>query len=255
MNVQGKPTRTISAGRDSVVIIDQTALPHAFVTRELSSDTEVAQAIASMLVRGAPLIGAAARTASGWRCARTRRRRARVRARGAPGDAAHRRQPAMGARPWRRGSPRSPPPHAPRPRAPPPTRSATRTSPSTARSARTALPLLARRARRAEAGEPINVLTHCNAGWLATVDWGTALAPSMPRTTRAAGPRLGRRDAAAQPGRHAHGVGAGRARRPAHGDRRQRGRPPDAARGGRLVLVGTDRTTAHGDVVNKIGTY
>ena len=60
MNVQGKPTRTISAGRDSVEIIDQTALPHAFVTRELRSVTEVAHAIASMQVRGAPLIGAAA---------------------------------------------------------------------------------------------------------------------------------------------------------------------------------------------------
>src|SRR6188768_422922 len=60
MNVEGKPTRTISPGRDVVAIIDQTALPHAFVTRELRSVTEVAQAIASMQVRGAPLIGAAA---------------------------------------------------------------------------------------------------------------------------------------------------------------------------------------------------
>src|SRR6188474_1185615 len=60
MNVEGKPTRTISAGHDVVAIIDQTALPHAFVTRELRSVADVAHAIASMQVRGAPLIGAAA---------------------------------------------------------------------------------------------------------------------------------------------------------------------------------------------------
>src|SRR3954469_10354081 len=60
MNVQGKPTRTISAGRDAVEIIDQTALPHAFVVRPLGTVAEVADAIASMQVRGAPLIGAAA---------------------------------------------------------------------------------------------------------------------------------------------------------------------------------------------------
>ena len=60
MNVNGKPTRTIVAARDAVEIIDQTALPHAFVTRQLRTAAEVANAIATMQVRGAPLIGAAA---------------------------------------------------------------------------------------------------------------------------------------------------------------------------------------------------
>src|SRR5262245_63634844 len=60
MNVNGKPTRTIWPVRDAVEIIDQTALPHAFVARSLRTVAEVAQAIATMQVRGAPLIGAAA---------------------------------------------------------------------------------------------------------------------------------------------------------------------------------------------------
>ena len=105
-------------------------------------------------------------------------------------------------------------------------------------------------------GEPVNVLTHCNAGWLATVDWGTATAPIYTAHDKGIPhPCLGRRDAAAQPGRVAHRLGAGPARRAAHRDRRQHRRPSDAARHGRLVIVGTDRVTAQGDVCNKIGTY
>ncbi|HEY6478020.1 MAG TPA: S-methyl-5-thioribose-1-phosphate isomerase, partial [Polyangia bacterium] len=60
MNVQGKPTRTIWAVEDGVEIIDQTALPHAFVIRTLRSVEETARAISTMQVRGAPLIGATA---------------------------------------------------------------------------------------------------------------------------------------------------------------------------------------------------
>ena len=87
-----------------------------------------------------------------------------------------------------------------------------------------------RRARsRASA---VNILTHCNAGWLACVDWGTATAPIyMAHDAGIARACLGRRDAAAQPGRGAHRVRARRARRAAHHHRRQRRRPPDAACG------------------------
>ena len=42
---------------------------------------------------------------------------------------------------------------------------------------RNGLPLIEAVAARKKPGEPVNVLTHCNAGWLATVDWGTATAP------------------------------------------------------------------------------
>ena len=52
-------------------------------------------------------------------------------------------------------------------------------------------------------------LTHCNAGWLATVDWGTALAPIyQAHDAGIPDPCLGRRDAAAQPGRQPHRLGA-----------------------------------------------
>ena len=114
----------------------------------------------------------------------------------------------------------------------------------------------ARIAARKKAGERVNILTHCNAGWLATVDWGTALAPIYHGARRRhRRPCLGRRDAAAQPGRPltawelgAHGV-------PHTRDRRQCRRPSDAAGQVDLCIVGTDRTTANGDVANKIGTY
>jgi len=102
----------------------------------------------------------------------------------------------------------------------------------------------------------VNVLTHCNAGWLATVDWGTALAgvyaahdagvpvhvwvdETRPRNQGAAltAWELG-----------AHGVPHTVIVDNAGGHLMQRGQVD-------VVLVGTDRTTAAGDVVNKIGTY
>src|SRR6476620_4753820 len=62
MDVDGKHMRTIWLAPDgwSVEIIDQTLLPHRFATRRISSCAEMAHAIRAMLVRGAPLIGAAA---------------------------------------------------------------------------------------------------------------------------------------------------------------------------------------------------
>src|SRR5262249_10356970 len=62
MNVDGKPLRTIWLEPDgsSVGIIDQTALPHRFATLRLTTLQEAVRAIATMQVRGAPLIGAAA---------------------------------------------------------------------------------------------------------------------------------------------------------------------------------------------------
>src|SRR5690242_18259913 len=62
MKVQGKPTRTIWVEADgkSVGIIDQTRLPHEFATRRIETAEAMAEAIRSMRVRGAPLIGASA---------------------------------------------------------------------------------------------------------------------------------------------------------------------------------------------------
>ena len=101
-----------------------------------------------------------------------------------------------------------------------------------------------------------NILTHCNAGWLACVDWGTALAPmymahdagiavhvwvdeTRPRNQGAA---LTAFELAA------HGVPHTVIADNLGGHLMQRGDVD-------LVIVGSDRTTAHGDVCNKIGTY
>ena len=105
-------------------------------------------------------------------------------------------------------------------------------------------------------GKPVNVLTHCNAGWLATVDWGTALAPiykahdsgvpvhvwvdeTRPRNQGAAltAWELGK-----------HGVPHTVVSDNAGGHLMQHGRVD-------LVIVGADRVTRAGDVANKVGTY
>jgi methylthioribose-1-phosphate isomerase len=103
--------------------------------------------------------------------------------------------------------------------------------------------------------QPVNVLTHCNAGWLATVDWGTALAPiyrahedGIPvhvwvDETRPRNQGLLTAWELAQ-----HGVPHTVIADNAGGHYLQRGRVD-------LCIVGTDRTTRTGDVCNKIGTY
>src|SRR5262245_66691443 len=62
MQVEGRHTRTIwlAADASSVEVIDQTQLPHAFATARLASLDDAARAIATMVIRGAPLIGAVA---------------------------------------------------------------------------------------------------------------------------------------------------------------------------------------------------
>ncbi len=104
-------------------------------------------------------------------------------------------------------------------------------------------------------GRPARVLTHCNAGWLATVDWGTALAPvyaawedGVPLEVWVDETRPRNQGAltAWELGRHGvpHTVIADNA----GGHLMQRGEVD-------LVIVGTDRVTRTGDVANKIGTY
>jgi methylthioribose-1-phosphate isomerase len=117
------------------------------------------------------------------------------------------------------------------------------------------LPLIAA-ASAAGQGRRVNVLTHCNAGWLATVDWGTALAPiylahdsgidvhvwvdeTRPRNQGAALTAWELRQ---------HGVAHTVVADNAGGHLMQHGEVD-------LILVGTDRVTRTGDVANKIGTY
>jgi methylthioribose-1-phosphate isomerase len=249
MRIDGVPHRTIWVDPDdgwSVRIIDQTRLPWALDIVRLTDVSEVAHAIRSMQVRGAPLIGA---TAAYGLCLGLRQD---------PSSAAMERDAAELA--------------------------ATRPTAINLRWAlermltrlRNTLPAERERVAYQEAAAIANedvaqneaigrhglplieqtAKTHCNAGWLATVDWGTALAPvymahdagidlhvwvdeTRPRNQGAA-------LTAWELGRHgvAHTVVADNA----GGHLMQHGEVD-------LVIVGTDRTTRRGDVANKIGTY
>ena len=259
MEVEGRHYRTIWLADDgrSVEIIDQTRLPHAFVVARLATVEEAADAIRRMRVRGAPLIGAAA--AYGMALA-------------ASTDAA---DPALDAA---RSLLLSTRPTAinlrwaldevltvlrqlpPRRRAAAAWRRAAEICDEdvaiNSAIGDNGLPLIERAWQAKARRQSVNVLTHCNAGWLATVDWGTALAPvykahdlgipvhvwvdeTRPRNQGASltAWELDR-----------HGVPHTVIVDNAGGHLMQRGLVD-------LVIVGTDRTTRAGDVCNKIGTY
>jgi methylthioribose-1-phosphate isomerase len=105
-------------------------------------------------------------------------------------------------------------------------------------------------------GEPVNILTHCNAGWLATVDWGTATSPIYHAVERGIPVHVWVDETRPRnQGAHltawemaGHGVPHTLIVDNAGGHLMQHGQVD-------LVIVGTDRTTAQGDVCNKIGTY
>jgi methylthioribose-1-phosphate isomerase len=259
MKVDGKPMRTIWVEPDgwSVGIIDQTALPHRFVTARLTTLEEVAHAIRAMLIRGAPLIGATA--AYGIALA----------LRADAFDEAIDRAYALliATRPtainlkWALDEMMAAVRNRPR---------AERVAAAYHRAAeisdedvainkgiaRNGLPLIEAIAARKKAGERVNVLTHCNAGWLAAVDVGTATAPiylahdkGLPIHVFADETRPRNQGAsltAWELGQHGvpHTVIADNT----GGHLMQHGLVD-------LVIVGTDRVTRNGDVCNKIGTY
>jgi methylthioribose-1-phosphate isomerase len=117
------------------------------------------------------------------------------------------------------------------------------------------LPLIETAARR-KPGRPVDILTHCNAGWLATVDWGTALAPIY--CAHEAGIPLHVWVDETRPRNQGasltawellqHGVPHTVIADNAGGHLMRQGRVD-------LCITGTDRTTRNGDVANKIGTY
>ncbi len=259
MNVSGRPTRTIwpSADGAAVEIIDQTRLPHAFVTARLGTLADAAHAIRAMLVRGAPLIGATA--AWGLWLA--------LRADASDAGLARAHATLLATRPtainlrWALDRVRAHvAPLAPNVRA------------ATARAlavqicdedvalnrgiGAAGLPLLRAIAARKGPGERVNVLTHCNAGWLATVDVGTATAPiyaahdaGLPVHVWVDETRPRNQGASLTAWELLnHGVPHTVIADNAGGHLMQHGRVD-------LVIVGTDRTTAAGDVCNKIGTY
>ena len=258
MKVAGKPMRTIWREPDGTVgIIDQTLLPHRIELRRIADLETMAEAIRSMQVRGAPLIGASA--AFGVSLA-LRHDPSEKGLEAACERLIATRPTAVNLR-WaleemRRAVANQPPER--------------RAAIAFARAqeiadadvevnraiGRHGLPLIERAAARKPRGERVNVLTHCNAGWLATVDWGTALAPIY--TAHEKGiplhvwvdetrPRNQGASLTAWELLHEdvpHTVIADNA----GGHLMQRGEVD-------LAIVGTDRTTATGDVANKIGTY
>lgn len=258
MLVDGVAHRTIWLAEDgeTVEIIDQTRLPHLFEIVRLTTVSEAAHAIKTMQVRGAPLIGAtaaygvalamqadatdAALEAGCDQLAATRPTAVNLRwaldemkallrplSEGQRRDAAYRRAAEIcdedvGINEGIGGH---------------------------------GIDLI-RAAAEAKGGAPVNILTHCNAGWLATVDWGTATAPiyrahdaGIPLhvwvdETR---PRNQGASLTAWELGH-HGVPHTVIVDNAGGHLMQRGEVD-------LCIIGTDRTTATGDVCNKIGTY
>ncbi len=259
MKVGQRHTRTIWLGADqrSVEIIDQRWLPHEFRIASLTSVDSVAVAIKDMWVRGAPLIGVTA--AYGVAIAMS------VDASDEHLDATwqklHETRPTAINLKWALDEMRRtllPIPHAQRQVA------------AYIRAAKLAdedvelnrsmgqhgLALIREIVAHKKPGEVVNILTHCNAGWLATVDFGTATAPiyaafeagipvhiyvdeTRPRNQ---GAQLTAWELVN------HGVAHTLIVDNAGGHLMQRGQVD-------IVIVGTDRTTANGDVCNKIGTY
>ncbi|MEA2936763.1 MAG: methylthioribose-phosphate isomerase [Alphaproteobacteria bacterium] len=259
MNVDGKPTRSIWLEPDgsTVGVIDQTRLPHRFATLRLATLADAARAIATMQVRGAPLIGAAA--AYGIALALKEDALDETLERACATLLATR--PTAINLKWALDEMLAAVRNRPRQE---------RVAAAYRRAAeicdqdvainraigRHGLALIEAIAAKKKPGERVNVLTHCNAGWLATVDLGTATAPiylahdqgvplhvwvdeTRPRNQGASltAWELGR-----------HGVPHTVIPDNTGGHLMQHGMVD-------MAIVGTDRVTANGDVCNKIGTY
>ncbi len=259
MKVDGVHYRTIwlAEDGDAVEIIDQTRLPHAFETRRLGCLEDAAEAIAAMRVRGAPLIGATA--AYGMALAM------RADASDAMIDRAYvsliaTRPTAVNLR-WALDDMKARlSALEPAGRASAAFTRAGEICDEDAAACRAigehGLEAIERAWQARGRDGRVNLLTHCNAGWLATVDWGTALAPvylahdaGIPVHVWVAETRPRNQGAALttwELGRHgvAHTVIVDNA----GGHLMQHGLVD-------LCIVGTDRTTATGDVGNKVGTY
>ena len=259
MRIDGRDFRTIWLDPDGarVVVIDQRVLPHRFAARTLSTAADAAQAIADMTVRGAPLIGAAGAYGMALAMAKDpsdaglgvaydkllvarptavnlRWALDRLRNRLATLQVADRRAAAYAEA----------------------ARVADEDVETCASLGRHGAALIREAWERADRARPVEILTHCNAGWLAAVDWGTALAPiyrahrdgvpvhvwvdeTRPRNQ---GASLAAWELLNEGVPHTVVVDN------TGGHLMQHGRVD-------LCIVGTDRTTRTGDVCNKIGTY
>src|ERR1051325_5916087 len=259
MKVNGQQTRSIWVEDDGITvgIIDQTLLPYRYATLRLRTVADAAHAIKSMQVRGAPLIGAAA--AYGM-CLALRADASDDGMERAYAELIKTRPTAINLK-WALDE----------------MLAAVRNQPREARAAaayrraaeiadedvainqaigRHGLKLIEAIAAKKNPGERMNVLTHCNAGWLATVDVGTATAPIYTAHDKGIAVHVwvdetrprnqGASLTAWELGGHGvpHTVIADNT----GGHLMQHGMVD-------MAIVGTDRVTAQGDVCNKIGTY
>jgi methylthioribose-1-phosphate isomerase len=259
MKVDGKSMRTIWLEPDgwSVGIIDQTALPHRLVTARLTTLAEAAHAIGAMMIRGAPLIGA---TAAYGICLALSADASDQALERACATLLATRPTAINLK-WALDEMTAAVRNRPR---------AERAAAAYRRAAeiceediaintgigRAGLPLIEAIAAKKKPGARVNVLTHCNAGWLAAVDVGPATAPiymahdrGIPVHVYADETRPRNQGAsltAWELGQH--GVPHTLIADNTGGHLMQHGLVD-------LIVVGTDRVTANGDVCNKIGTY
>src|SRR6516164_5965716 len=258
MKVDGTPMRTIWVEADGTVgIIDQTKLPHRLETRRLQTLAEAAHAIKSMQVRGAPLIGAAA--AYGVALA-LREDASDASLERACATLAVTRPTAINLK-WALDEMAAAVRNRPRNErvAAAYTRAAEICEEDVAINqalGRHGLGLIEAVAIRKRPGEAVNVLTHCNAGWLATVDGGTALAPVYAAHDKGIAvhvfvdetrPRNQGAALTAWELLH-HGVPHTVIADNAGGHLMQHDQVD-------LCIVGADRVTVRGDAANKIGTY
>lgn len=263
MNIDGKHYRTIWEKKDDsniIQIIDQTLLPHKFAIRDLKTVEDVATAIKDMYVRGAGLIGASAGYGMYLATLHAPGKNINEHLHHAAGTLKNTRPTAKNLE-WavqrqlnaiKQGATK---------------KEKTKIALQTAREITDEDALnckkigehgvkLIEKISKSKNGEPVNILTHCNAGWLAFVDYGSATAPIYEAWERGiklhiyvdeTRPRnQGANLTAWELGKH--GIPHSLIVDNAGGHLMQHDMVD-------MVIVGTDRTTATGDVANKIGTY
>ena len=259
MKVNGRATRTIWLNADGwgVDVIDQRWLPHEFRVVTLRTPGEAATAIRDMWVRGAPLIGVTA----AYGVALAMREDPSDANLDATWERLHATRPTAINLRWALDAVRN---HL-RPIAP-----GKRAAAAYARAAEIAdedvainraigsngLAIIRAIAERKKPGEPVNILTHCNAGWLATVDYGTATAPiylaveeNIPVHVYVDETRPRNQGASLTAWELVnHGTPHTLIVDNAGGHLMQHGRVD-------MCIVGADRVTSAGDAANKIGTY
>lgn len=255
MRIHGRAYRTIWTEDQTVVVIDQTRLPHTFATCKLTTLDETCHAIKSMIVRGAPLIGITAAYGV-WLALQVSAQDAilthALTSLGATRPTAVNLQWALSAMEKKLST------LPPEQRVEAAFNEATRLADADVETCHAigqhGLEII--RAFYADKKRPIQILTHCNAGWLATVDWGTALAPiylahdaGIPVHVYVDETRPRNQGASLTAFElQAHGVPHHIIADNAGGHLMQHGQID-------LCIVGADRVTATGDAANKIGTY